>query len=283
MPNILKHFLGPVSDFVFPEAQDLPVDDDVSEEQPPEPAPSDSQEPEPGEEVSQDPPEEDETEEPGADPGAGAAALFSYARVQADEILAQAHRDGEALLEKARAQAQQEAQDVRETARQEGYRQGYEDGMKKAQIEGAAAMERQRSEQAQEVKSFLEQADRAREDLLEKTQDELCDLSIAVAEKIIHISLKSSREVIARMIQMATERLKRREWVRIYVGGCDTRELSQITPELTTALAGLSDHIKLIPLADDESGTCIIEMPDEIIDASVSTQIHNLRDILHGV
>lgn len=72
------------------------------------------------------------------------------------------------------------------------------------------------------------------------------------------------------------------EWVRIYVGGCDARELSQITPELTTALAGLSDHIKLIPLADDESGTCIIEMPDEIIDASVSTQIHNLRDILHG-
>ena len=243
MPNILKHFLGPVSDFVFPEAQDLPVDDEP-EDQPPEPAPSDLQAP-PADEKVQDSPGEDIQEEPGADPGAGAAALFSYARVQADEILAQARREGEALLEQARAQAQQEAQDVREAARQEGYRQGYEDGMKKA-------------------------------------QDELCDLSIAVAEKIIHISLKSSREVIARMIQMATERLKRREWVRIYVGGCDARELSQITPELTTALAGLSDHIKLIPLADDESGTCIIEMPDEIIDASVSTQIHNLRDILHG-
>ena len=281
MPNILKHFLGPVSDFVFPEAQDLPVDD-VPEDQPPEPAPSDLQEDPAGEEEPQDSSGTDAQDEPGADPGAGAAALFSYARGQADEILAQARREGEALLEQARAQAQQEAQDVREAARQEGYRQGYEDGMKKAQIEGAAAMERQRSEQAQEVKTFLEQADRAREDLLEKTQDELCDLSIAVAEKIIHISLKSSREVIARMIQMATERLKRREWVRIYVGGCDARELSQITPELTTALAGLSDHIKLIPLADDESGTCIIEMPDEIIDASVSTQIHNLRDILHG-
>lgn len=44
---------------------------------------------------------------------------------------------------------------MREAARQEGYRQGYEDGMKKAQVEGAAAMERQRSEQAQEVKRFL--------------------------------------------------------------------------------------------------------------------------------
>ena len=29
-----------------------------------------------------------------------------------------------------------------------------------------------------------------------------------------------------------------------------------------------------------ESGTCIIEMPDEIVDASASTQLDNLRTIL---
>ena len=272
MPNILKHFLGSVNDYVFPEAEDLSVDDP--------PVPETDQDAE----AESPPPEENPSpeEEPEEDAGAGAAALFSYARVQADEIVAQARREGEALLEQYRTQAEQEAQETRETARQEGYRQGYADGMKKAQVESAAAMEDQRREEQQEVRAFLEKATQAREDLLEKTQDELCDLSIAVAEKIIHISLKSSREVIARMIQMATERLKRREWVRIYVGGCDDKELAQITPELTASLAGLSDHIKLIPLADDESGTCIIEMPDEIIDASVSTQIHNLRDILHG-
>lgn len=270
MPSILKHFLGPVSDYVFPEAEDLPVEDP--------PMPQEDQE-----SAQEEPPTEEETaagEEPAEH--TGAAAVLSYARVQADEIVAQARREGEALLERYRTQAEQEAQETRESARQEGYRQGYADGMKKAQAEGAAAMEDQRREEQQEVRAFLEKAAQAREDLLEKAQDELCDLSIAVAEKIIHISLKSSREVIARMIQMATERLKRREWVRIYVGGCDAKELAQITPELTASLAGLSDHIKLIPLADDESGTCIIEMPDQIIDASVSTQIHNLRDILHG-
>ena len=63
------------------------------------------------------------------------------------------------------------------------------------------------------------------------------------------------------------------------MGGCDSKELAQITPELTAALSGLSDHIKIIPMADDELGTCIIEMPDEIIDASVSTQLDNIRQI----
>ena len=53
-------------------------------------------------------------------------------------------------------------------------------------------MEDQRREEQQEVRAFLEKAAQAREDLLEKAQDELCDLSIAVAEKIIH-----SRTVIS--------------------------------------------------------------------------------------
>ena len=33
-------------------------------------------------------------------------------------------------------------------------------------------------------------------------------------------------------------------------------------------------------MSDDESGTCIIEMPDEIVDASAATQLDNLRTIL---
>ena len=52
------------------------------------------------------------------------------------------------------------------------------------------------------------------------------------------------------------------------------------SPALTTALGALSQHIKLIPMGDGEDGTCIIETPEEIIDASVSTQMSNIRDLL---
>lgn len=269
MPNIFKHFLRPqVEEFQFPQVDEIVVEP----EPPPEPEP-------PEEEIL---PDGEDGEQPGPDPGQGAAAMFSYARVQADEIVAQAKQEGEQLLEQYRQQAEEEIQRLREEAQQEGYRQGYTDGMAKAQAESQLKLDEQRQQLADEVKKYLDRVTQAKEDLLAQTQDELCDLSIAVAEKVIHISLKSSREVILRMVQMATERLRRREWVRIYIGGCDSRELAQIAPELTASLAGLSDHIKLIPMADDESGTCIIEMPDEIIDASASTQLDNLKDILRG-
>ena len=49
----------------------------------------------------------------------------------------------------------------------------------------------------------------------------------------------------------------------------------------SSTLGALSQHIKVVPMEDDESGTCIVETPEEIVDASVSTQMSNIRDVLH--
>ena len=120
-------------------------------------------------------------------------------------------------------------------------------------------------------------------DNVKTTDADMRDLAIAVAEKVVRISLKSSGGVIAKMIQDATEKMKRREWVHIYVSGCDAKSLSQITPRLTRALSGLSSHIRIIPVAEEEDGTCIIETPDTIIDASASTQMSNIRSLLENI
>lgn len=262
MPNLFKNFLKPSVDrYVF---QD--VDDIVVETKPK------KQEPLPEEESTS--PEETPKEH------SEAVSTIDFAKVQADEILADARRQAEELLEEARKQGEEEAVKAKEEAYEEGYRQGYGEGLRKAQVEGQSKLEEQCQQLAGEVREFLKQASAAKDEMLEQTQEELRDLSIAIAEKVIHISLKSSQGVIARMIQVATEKLKRREWVHIYVGGYSARELSQITPELMTSLASLSEHIKIIPMPEDESGTCIIEMPDEIIDASASTQLQNIRDLL---
>ena len=85
------------------------------------------------------------------------------------------------------------------------------------------------------------------------------------------------------MIQGATEKLKRREWVHIYVAGCDAPGLAKVTARLTPALSALSDHIRIVPLTDEEAGTCIVEMPDTIIDASVSTQLSNIKTLLADI
>ncbi|HIY22014.1 MAG TPA: F0F1 ATP synthase subunit delta [Candidatus Flavonifractor merdigallinarum] len=263
MPNLFKNFLKPSVDrYVFQDVDDIVIETKPKKEEPP---PSEAEEPRP-----------EETSKGNSE----AVSTIDFAKVQADEIVADAKRQAEEILEQARKRGEEEAAKAREEAHEEGYRQGYGEGLRKAQVEGQSKLEEHCQQLAQEVQEFLKQASAAKDEMLNQTQDELRDLSITIAEKVIHISLKSSQGVIARMIQVATEKLKRREWVHIYVGGYSARELSQITPELMTSLASLSEHIKIIPMPEDESGTCIIEMPDEIIDASASTQLQNIRDLL---
>ena len=174
-----------------------------------------------------------------------------------------------------------EQEEIRAGARDEGYREGYAQGIAKAMDDSIRDREATAARLEQEVQAFLEKASLAREEMILQSQDELLELCLSIAEKVVRVSLKSSSEVIVRMIQTATERMKRQEWVHIYISGCDARQVAQISPALTTTLGALSQHIKVVPMADDEGGTCIVETPEEIVDASVSTQMSNIRDVLY--
>lgn len=282
MRNILKGFLSPkAEDYVFPAAENLMMEDFSLEEE----LPSDLDDLSLS--VEEDgldlPPEEEDPLQPAPsspEKKETDGGPIQYAQLQAELILRQAQEEADALLEQAREQARRECDDIRAGARDEGYRDGYAQGIAKAMDDAARDREEMAARMEKDVKQFLEKASLAREEMLAQTQHELLDLCIAVAEKIVRVSLRSSSEVIIRMIQAATERMKRQEWVHIYISGCDTKGLAQISPALTSSLASLSQHVKVVPMGDDEGGTCIIETPEEIIDASVSTQLSNIRDVM---
>ena len=281
MRNILKGLLNP-EEYRFPDASELMPELEL---------PAEEETGEAGGEEADSPPFEEEELGPAADgppdpegeekaaPAPDSGGPVQYAQLQAELILKQAREEAEQLLASARAAAKAEQEEIRMGARDEGYREGYAQGTAKAMDDAQRDREAVAARLEKEVQAFLEKADMAREEVIRQSQDELLDLCIAVAEKVVRVSLKSSSEVIVRMIQTATERLKRQEWVHIYTSGCDTRSVAQISPALTTALGALSQHVKIIPMGDDEGGTCIVETPEEIIDASVSTQMTNIRDI----
>ena len=277
MRNILKSFLEPKAEaYVLPDTDNIFMggEDEFrpleAEEVPPESLDVTVGEEEPDqEEAEPEKPEEPQKETP-----------VHYAQLQAELILNQAREEAQQILDQAREEARQEQEEIRAGARDEGYREGYAQGTSKAMDDAIRDREATAARLEKEVQAFLEKASLAREEMLLQSQDELLELCLSVAEKVVRVSLKSSSEVIVRMIQTATERMKRQEWVHIYISGCDTRQLAQISPALTSTLGALSQHIKVVPMGDDESGTCIVETPEEIVDASVSTQMSNIRDVL---
>ena len=289
MRNILKGFLEPQAEkYILPDASDIQFEEGISDFLLPS---LDEEEPLPPEEpqaetvdvtVGEEEPGAREPEPKPAEPEKPKApeTPVHYAQLQAELILNKAREEAEELLAQARERALAEQEEIRAGARDEGYRDGYAQGTAKAMSDAVRDREATAARLEKEVQAFLEKASLAREELILQSRDELVELCLAVAEKVVRVSLKSSSEVIVRMIQTATERMSRQEWVHIYISGCDVRQLSKISPALTTTLGALSQHIKIIPMGDGEDGTCIVETPDEIVDASVSTQMSNVRDVI---
>jgi len=205
---------------------------------------------------------------------------IDYAKVQANAMLEDARREAEEYKARAREEAEEELELLRRTAREDGYHRGYTEGMAEAAKETQKLREQQAQEQIQAVQDFLKEAVWERNKILDDAREELKDLALTVAEKVIRVSLRGSTDILRRMVETATDKRKRCEWAHIYLADCDTKGSVNTIPELTAALSHISDRVRVIPMADDESGTCIIEMPDEIMDASVSTQLGNIKEVL---
>jgi len=271
MPGIFKRFAGLSADkYVFPDAEDLHF-------------PSEA-EPVPLEEFT----DEDDGSEKKPQPVGKQEKLpekkeptpIDFAQVQADAIRSQAEKEAQELREKAVAEAQAEIEDLKKQAHAEGYQAGFAQGMAEGRQEAKVQLEQMAAAQEKDITAFLKESVRLRDQLLEDSKQDLKELALAIAEKVIHVSLKSSGDILIRMIESATAKRRRCEWVQVYIADCDAKASANTVPELAEALSRLSDRVRVIPMTGDESGTCIIEMPDEIIDASVSTQLDNLRGLI---
>lgn len=226
---------------------------------------------------AEEPGEEDEEEEDGG--AEEEAREEQFATERANEILEEAERRAEQLLADARGQA--------DILRQKAFRDGYEEGRQEGTRE---AYEEQRRLLDQEIRQLqtnaadvIQSVSIEKTKLLEQYVDDLKRISLAVAEKIIQTSLQSSGDIVKRMILAATDKITKKQWAKIYITKCDTGISMDVDTEFLDAMSKLSDNIKIITMDNGEDGTCIIELPDEIIDASVSTQLENIKDILNNV
>ena len=221
------------------------------------------QEEEPEEEEEEEEPEEEETISP----------------EELERMVEEAEEKAKKIISDARKQA--------EILREKGYREGREDGVRDGAHEAYEEQRRILDEEVQELQEnitdVIQSVSREKEKLLEQYIDDLKRISLAIAEKIIQTSLQSSGDIVKRMILAATDKITKKRWAKIYITKCNASVSMEVDAEFMDALAHLSDSIKIIAMDNGEEGTCIIELPDEIIDASVGTQLENIKDILNNV
>lgn len=198
---------------------------------------------------------------------------------QMDEMMLQAEK----VLENARDAAERIKHEAYEEGLEAGRRAGHEEGFREGEAEGLEIYQNKIVELEDMLAACIADVETQKAKTLEKYMDDLKEVSLAIGEKIVRTSLRSNARVIERMILAATEKLKKSAWAKIYIGA--TQEIGRdinADARFLQELSNLSDTVKIIIMEGEETGTCIVERPEEIIDVSVGTQLENIREIMNN-
>lgn len=204
------------------------------------------------------------------------AKIIENAKKDATQVMIQARDKAEQLME----ETKEEIESLKKEAFNDGFKSGYEEGYRKAVKEQDKVFKGMQQSFQVDIETALSAIEDAKERSLQTYLEELKECAIAIAEKVIHISLTSSGDIIKRMIIAETEKLKETAWVKVYMEKMDYEMMMKADADVINELSRLSNNIKFIVMDQDKRGSCIIETPEEIIDISVDTQLENIKEIL---
>ncbi|HZX49413.1 MAG TPA: FliH/SctL family protein [Nitrospirota bacterium] len=157
----------------------------------------------------------------------------------------------------------------------EAYNKGLEDGMNRGRIQVLQDV----GAELKILKGLIEGADKLKDELYGKIENDVVEISLMIARKIIGEIAEKARDVVVNSAKEAIKRASDREVLKIRVAPADYDALNKKRSELLQCI----DGIKSLLIEVDESvqpGGCLIETNQGDIDARIESQFKVLQGAL---
>lgn len=189
--------------------------------------------------------------------------LVSEAEKKAAAIIADAQKQAERII----LEGQMEAEEQRKKAYEEGAQQGYQESLEKAEQEIIIYKE--------QTKELISKLGEIKKNYLSDHLDDLLDLVLMIAKKILNTAIEFKPELIASVVKNVIEEVGDAETVIIRVNPLHV-------PFLDTPEENLQEKRKITIEPDPtiKPGDCIVETDKGFIDAQIDEQLHYLKNIL---
>jgi flagellar assembly protein FliH len=199
---------------------------------------------------------------------------------EAQNLIDGAARSAEALVDDAQARAQSllesatsSAELLAADARRQGHAEGYAAGIAEAQSAMAGMLAT--------LRELVEATRGERHSLLASAEPELVRLAVGIAERVLHQQIALDPGVVVEMARAAISHIVDRETITVRVNPADVEQMRAHRDELLA----LGD-VKTMRVIEDQRvdrGGVILETDAGSIDAKISTQLTEVRKILHIV
>ncbi len=197
--------------------------------------------------------------------GEDPAALLEKARAEAQEILSQAQAQADQILKDAAARAESESADIREQAR----KQGYDAGLQKAKSE-EEILKHDYHARAEELEADYEKR-------LAEMEPLLVDAITAVYEHIFQVELGSQREILEHLISNTMHGLEGSHSFLIHVSKEDYSYVNMQKKQILNGAVSGTDVVDIVEDMTLDKNQCMIETDSGIFDCGLDTQLSELR------
>ena len=199
------------------------------------------------------------------DPSAAYECVVQSAKDKAEQLsqrlLQLAHEERESILAEARAEAQR----IREEAQQEGFEAG-------------------RREKAEEVDQVLRTLNRQMAEItvqyqqfMESYGERLQDFAVEIAEKILCRQIELDETSMAALVRKAIASVKNVDWMTVELSGQMGGLVEQMKEEVLRLDRADAKRVD-VAARDLPPGSCVIETPTGLVDASISVQLEKLQE-----
>ena len=155
--------------------------------------------------------------------------------------------------------------------------QAYNEGFEKGEWDGLESVKGKFESVLKCLSESIAELERAKKELLLRTEREAVELSLAIAEKIVHHEVKINREVVLDIINAALKKVVDPKKIQIRLAPSDFKFLNDAKPHIS----GLEEDFEKVTFEEDKSimdGGCVIETNLGDIDARIEKQLQAVEE-----
>lgn len=194
------------------------------------------------------------------------------ARKKSEEIIQEAEQQSQQLLET----AQKQAEELKQSAQAEGYelgqQTGYQEGFERGLQEGLEKARQESESMKQHALQIIQEAHAEIQQYQSQKKDELLELAVRMAEKLVHDQLEQSRDGVLSMAKPFLYQLdKEEEFVTLSVHPDSVSIVKEHLDEVKAINPGT--RFMVLPDADLEEHGLIIESTRAVVDLQIKKQL----------
>ena len=196
-----------------------------------------------------------------------------------NEIVDEAHLIIEDANKKA-AQIKNEAQGIVNKIKQESHEKGFNEGFEEGKKQGIKDIQNKE----ERLIKLINELGIIREDIVQKSQDQIMTFIILLTEKIIQKEISSDRSIILKNLDKVLRMILKDDKIQIRLHPDDLSYINSIDSKNTdSVLFKKKKNVQFISDSSISTGGCIARTDFGIIDASIEAQLDEIKKVITDV